>query len=45
MGRTKSPDSQPPETELRCQELQAQYLQPDCPQSVKEEYFLLLRMV
>lgn len=44
MGRSKSSNpSQPPETELKCQELQALYLQPDCPQSIKEEYFLLLR--
>lgn len=43
MARTRSANSQPPETEIKCQQLQEQYLQPDCPQSVKDEYFLLLR--
>ena len=47
MGRTKGTKtkqySPPPQTEVDCQRLQEEYLKPDCPQSVKDEYFFLLR--
>lgn len=33
----------PPPTERLCQELQAKFLEPDCPQDVKDEFFLLMR--
>lgn len=36
-------NSTPPQTEVTCKELQEKFLQEDCPQSIKDEYFLLLR--
>lgn len=36
-------NSTPPQTELDCRVLQDKFLEKDCPQSVKDEYFLLLR--
>lgn len=43
MARPKSANSTPPQTELDCRRLQELYMQPDCPQKVKDEYFMLLR--
>lgn len=43
MARPKSANSTPPQTELDCRRLQELYLQPDCPQKTKDEYFMLLR--
>lgn len=34
----------PPKTEVECKALQEEYLKPDCPQSVRDEYFSLLRI-
>lgn len=48
MGRKPNPEnaaySVPPKTELRLRELQEEYLKPDCPQSIKDDFFLLLRI-
>lgn len=44
MPRTKVTQySTPTETEARCQQLQEEYLKPDCPQEIKDEFFLYLR--
>ena len=32
-----------PKTELECQRLQKLFLDPNCPQNIKDEFFLLLR--
>lgn len=45
-SKIKSPkhDAPPPKTEVECKRLQEEYLKPDCPQSIKDEYFTLLRI-
>lgn len=45
MGRPKKGESNGdiPRTELECRRLQELFLSPDCPSSVKDEFFLLLR--
>lgn len=45
MARPKKGESTSniPQTELECQRLQKLFLDPDCPQNIKDEFFLLLR--
>lgn len=49
MPRKKKSDSSnsygvPPQTELDCRRLQEEFLKPNCPKKIKDDYFMLLRV-